>query len=86
MAAEEAAQTAQEQAGRIEESAEQIEKNKAGVAALEEEKADKTSLAQTDRKLDALWKLNQGVSYQFEEDSAEAYQKTVPTGAKAGKR
>lgn len=82
MAAEEAAQTAQEQAGRIEESAEQIEKNKAGVAALEEEKADKTSLAQTDRKLDALWKLNQGVSYQFEEDSAEAYQKTVPTGAK----
>ena len=45
-------------------------------------KADKTSLAQTDRKLDALWKLNQGVSYQFEQDSTEAYQKTVPTGAK----
>lgn len=45
-------------------------------------KADKTSLATTDRKLNALLKLNQGVSYQFEEDSAEAYQKTVPTGAK----
>lgn len=81
-AAEEAAQTAQEQADRIEESAEQIEKNKAGVAALEEGKADKTTLAVAERKLDALWKLNQGVSYQFEEDSTEAYQKTVPTGAK----
>ncbi|MBR9938926.1 hypothetical protein KE540_01245 [Lachnospiraceae bacterium Marseille-Q4251] len=84
-AAEEAAQTAQEQAEKIVESAEQIAKNKAGVDSLKEDlasKADKTSLAQTDRKLDALWKLNQGVSYQFEEDSAEAYQKTVPTGAK----
>lgn len=81
-AAEEAAQTAQEQAERITDSAEQIEKNKAGVAALEETKADKTTLAVAERKLDALWKLNQGVSYQFEEDSAAAYQKTVPSGAK----
>lgn len=81
-AAGEAAQTAQEQAEKITESAEQIEKNKAGVAALEEKKADKTTLAVTERKLDVLWKLNQGVSYQFEEDSTEAYQKTVPSGAK----
>lgn len=84
-AAEEAAQTAQEQAERIKDSAEQIEKNKAGVAALKEDltsKADKTSLAQTDRKLDALWKLNQGISYKFEEDSEAAYQKEVPSGAK----
>ena len=81
-AAGEAAQTAQEQAERITDSAEQIEKNKAGVAALEEGKADKTTLAVTERKLDALWKLNQGVSYQFEEDSESAYQKEVPTGAK----
>lgn len=81
-AAEEAAQTAQEQAGKIKDSAEQIEKNKSGVAALEEGKADKTTLAVTERKLDALWKLNQGVSYQFEEDSTEAYHKTVPSGAK----
>lgn len=81
-AAEEAAQTAQEQAEKIVESAEQIEKNKTGVAALEEGKADKTALAVTERKLDALWKLNQGVSYQFEEDSEAAYQKEVPTGAK----
>lgn len=81
-AAEEAAQTAQEQAEKIKDSAEQIEKNKAGVAALEEKKADKIMLAVTDRKLDALWKLNQGVSYQFEEDSEAAYQKEVPSGAK----
>lgn len=45
-------------------------------------KADKTSLAQTDRKLDALWKLNQGISYEFQTDDTEAYQKTVPSGAK----
>lgn len=81
-AAEEAAQTAQEQAEKIKDSAEQIEKNKAGVAALEEGKADKTTLAVTERKLDALWKLNQGISYQFEENSEAAYQKEVPSGAK----
>lgn len=81
-AAEEAAQTAQEQADRIAESAEQIEKNKAGVAALEEGKVDKTTLAVTERKLDALWKLNQGISYEFQTDDTEAYQKTVPSGAK----
>ena len=78
----EAAQQAQEQAEKIKDSAEQIEKNKAGVAAMREGKADKTTLAVAERKLDALWKLNQGVSYQFEEDSTPAYQKTVPTGAK----
>ena len=82
IAAGEAAQQAQEQAENIKDSAEQIEKNKAGVAALEEGKADKTTLAVTERKLDALWKLNQGISYQFEEDSESAYQKEVPTGAK----
>lgn len=85
IAAGEAAQQAQEQAEKIKDSAEQIEKNKTDVTSLKEDitsKADKTSLAQTDRKLDALWKLNQGISYQFEEDSTEAYQKTVPTGAK----
>lgn len=36
----------------------------------------------TERKLDALWKLNQGISYKFEEDSEAAYQKEVPSGAK----
>ena len=47
-------------------------------------KADKTSLEQTNRKLDALWKLNQGISYKFEEDGEEAYQKAIPIGAKLG--
>ncbi len=57
------------------------------VSSLKEDmtsKADKTSLAQTNRKLDALWKLNQGISYEFQTDEAEAYQKAIPTGAKLG--
>lgn len=75
--------------GATTEQAQQIEQNKTDIASLKtetgslkEDKADKTSLAQTDRKLDALWKLNQGISYKFEEDNTEAYQKTVPSGAK----
>lgn len=78
--------------GATTEQAQQIEQNKADVASLKEEtgslkedltsKADKTSLAQTDRKLDALWKLNQGISYEFQTDEAKSYQKTVPSGAK----
>lgn len=35
------------------------------------------------RSLSALWKLSQGVVYDFESDATEAYAKTVPTGAKA---
>ncbi len=35
------------------------------------------------RSLSALWKLSQGVVYDFETDATEAYAKTVPTGAKA---
>lgn len=50
--------------------------------AVEDTKADKTALARTNRSLDALWKLNQGVSYEFQTDDAETYQKTVPSGAK----
>lgn len=75
--------------GATTEQAQQIEQNKTDLAseisratAAEETKADKTSLVKTDRKLDALWKLNQGISYKFEEDNTEAYQKTVPSGAK----
>lgn len=52
------------------------------VTTVEEDKADKSALALTDRKVDALWKLNQGISYEFQTDGAEAYQKTVPSGAK----
>lgn len=78
--------------GATTEQAQQIEQNKTDIASLKTEtdslkedltsKADKTSLAQTDRKLDALWKLNQGISYEFQTDDTEAYQKTVPSGAK----
>lgn len=35
-----------------------------------------------ERKLEALWKLNQGISYQFETDAEKAYQKDIPSGAK----
>ena len=52
------------------------------ITSVEELKADKISLAKTDKKLDALWKLNQGVSYEFQNDDTASYQKTVPTGAK----
>lgn len=45
-------------------------------------KADKTDLVKTDRKLDALWKLNQGISYEFQKDNTVAYQKTIPSGVK----
>lgn len=75
--------------GATTEQTQQIEQNKTDIASLKtetgslkEDKADKTSLAQTDRKLDALWKFNQGISYEFQTDEAEAYQKTVPSGAK----
>ena len=49
---------------------------------LKQTKADKTAIEKTDRSLDALWKLNQGISYQFEQDDTESYQKAVPSGAK----
>ena len=50
---------------------------------LKEDLADNAkSDAETRRKLDYLWKLNQGISYQFETDEARAYIKTVPSGAK----
>ena len=50
--------------------------------AAENTKADKTALARTDRSLDALWKLNKGVSYEFQKEEAVTYQKDIPTGAK----
>lgn len=34
------------------------------------------------RRVDALFKLGEGITHQFEEDAAAAYEKTVPTGAK----
>ena len=62
---------------------EQIATNKEDISNLKEEMG-KNYLddAKTKRSLDALWKFNQGISYQFETDDTEAYQKTVPSGAK----
>lgn len=62
---------------------EQIATNKGDISSLKEEMG-KNYLddAKTKRSLDALWKLNQGISYQFETDSTKAYQKDVPSGAK----
>lgn len=80
------ADNAAQSAKSVEDASKQIEQNKKDVTSLKEDltsKADKTSLAQTDRKLDALWKLNQGISYEFQTDTTNAYQKTVPSGAKA---
>lgn len=78
--------------GATTEQAQQIEQNKTDIASLKEEtgslkedltsKVDKTALVKTDRKLDALWKLNQGISYEFQTDDTEAYQKAVPSGVK----
>ncbi len=64
---------------------EQISVNKAEISSLKEDiasKANKISLAITNRKLDALWKINQGIGYEFQTDDTEAYQKNIPTGAK----
>ena len=79
------ADNAAQSAKSVEDASKQIEQNKKDVTSLKEDitsKADKTALAQTDRKLNALWKLNQGISYEFQTDDTEAYQKTVLSGAK----
>lgn len=62
---------------------EQITTNKEDIGSIKEEMG-KNFLddAKTKRSLDALWKLNQGISYQFETDIEKAYQKDIPSGAK----
>ncbi len=62
---------------------EQITTNKEDISSLKDE-MNKNFLddAKTKRSLDALWKLNQGISYQFETDAEKAYQKDIPSGAK----
>ena len=62
---------------------EQVTTNKEDISSLKEEMG-KNFLddAKTKRSLDALWKLNQGISYQFETDAEKAYQKDIPSGAK----
>lgn len=70
-------------AGAIQENVKQIEKNTQDISSLNKEVAKNTANdADTKRKLDALWKLNQGISYEFQTDDTKAYQKDVPSGAK----
>ena len=84
------ADNAAQSAKSVEDASKQIEQNKKDVASLKEDivkvnKAIETNSKEDDknkRKLDALWDLNRGISYQFESDSEKAYQKKVPSGAK----
>jgi hypothetical protein len=87
-AAETAATTATEKAAEIADSAAQIATNTENIgknaAGIETNTADIDLLRRENvelrAKTDALWKLSEGKSYDFVEDSAEAYSKDVPTG------
>lgn len=62
---------------------EQIDQNTQRIDALKGDIAKNTLNDNVvKRRLDAIWKLNQGISYQFETDATEAYRKTVLSGAK----
>lgn len=82
-AAETAAATATEKAAEIADSAaqiatntENIETNATDIDLLRRENTELKA------KTDALWKLSEGKSYDFVEDSTEAYSKDVPTGCR----
>lgn len=82
-AAETAATTATEKAAEIADSAaqiatntENIETNATDIDLLRRENVELKA------KTDALWKLSEGKSYDFVEDSTEAYSKDVPTGCR----
>lgn len=89
-AAETAAATATEKAAEIADSAAQIatntenigknatgiETNTEGIDLLRRENVELKA------KTDALWKLSEGKSYDFIEDTTEAYSKDVPTGCR----
>lgn len=82
-AAETAATTATEKATEIADSAAQIATNTENIEANAEDidllRRENTELK---AKTDALWKLSEGKSYDFVENSTEAYSKDVPTGCK----
>ena len=70
-------------AGQILNSVAQIETNTEDIGSLKEEMSRNVlNDAKTKRSLEALWKLNRGISYQFETDAEKAYQKDVSSGAK----
>lgn len=89
-AAETAAATATEKAAEIADSAAQIAENTENIG--KNATGIKTNATEIDllrrenvelkAKTDALWKLSEGKSYDFVEDSAEAYSKDVPTGCR----
>lgn len=89
-AAETAAATATEKAAEIADSAAQIAKNTENIgknATNIETNATGIDILRRENvelraKTDALWKLSEGKSYDFVEDSAEAYSKDVPTGCR----
>lgn len=81
--AETAAATATEKAAEIADSAAQIATNTENI----ETNAEDIDLLRRENvelkaKTDALWKLSEGKSYDFVEDSTEAYSKDVPTGCR----
>ena len=89
-AAETAAATATEKAAEIADSAAQIATNtenigknatgiKTNATDIDLLRRENTELR---AKTDALWKLSEGKSYDFVEDSAETYSKNVPSGCK----
>nr|DAH84461.1 MAG TPA: hypothetical protein [Caudoviricetes sp.] len=89
-AAETAAATATEKAAEIADSAAQIAANTENIgknATNIETNATDIDLLRHENvelraKTDALWKLSEGKSYDFVEDSAEAYSKNVPSGCR----
>lgn len=89
-AAETAATTAAEKAAEIADSAAQIAENTKNIgknATNIETNATDIDLLRRENvelkaKTDALWKLSEGKSYDFVEDSAEAYSKNVPSGCR----
>lgn len=48
----------------------------------EQDKRDIAKLAETDDKVDVLWELNRGVTYDVVSDNTDGYIKTVPAGGK----
>lgn len=89
-AAETAATTATEKAAEIADSAAQIATNTENIgknATGIKTNAEDIDLLRRENvelraKTDALWKLSEGKSYDFIEDSAEAYSKNVPSGCR----
>lgn len=60
-----------------------LEENKADKTALEA-KADKTALDETNRSLDALWKLTEGQIWEWQTVSAQAQSVIAPSGTQDG--